>query len=344
MPNDDARRGIGIGEFDNGVTLADVGELVLVERISLLCRSGPGSSALGADEVVGIGDDAAVLSISSGQIVAAADMAVAGRHFRTDWSEPEDIGAKVAAANLADIAAMGAQPTSLLISLGLPAETTLMWVERLMQGVIDEAARAQARVIGGDVVRADAIVISGMALGDGQGRPPVRRAGAQPGDVVAVAGILGWSAAGLAVLTRGFRSPRALVDAHRRPQPPYRAGIDAARHGAHAMIDISDGLLLDLSRVAHASEVIVNVDSALIAIAEPLAAAASAYNLDPLYWVLGGGEDHALVAFFAADQELPVDFTAIGTVSQLHDAGTGQLSVTVDGRPPQVESGFTHFS
>jgi thiamine-monophosphate kinase len=194
-----------------------------------------------------------------------------------------------------------------------------------------------ATVVGGDVVRSDQVVVAVTALGDLEGRAPVTRSGARPGDVLAVAGRLGWSAAGLAVLGRGFRSPRVLVEAHKVPSPPYGAGRAAATAGATAMCDVSDGLLQDAGHVASASGVVLEIDTSTLEVGQPLADAAAAFNADPLEWVLRGGEDHALLATFPADSALPEGFTAIGRVS------AGPAAVLVDGSPATGPGGHDHF-
>jgi thiamine-monophosphate kinase len=164
----------------------------------------------------------------------------------------------------------------------------------------------------------------------------VLRSGARPGDVVALAGRQGWAAGGLTVLARGFRSPRKLVDAYRRPEPPYAAGAQARAAGATAMIDISDGLLADVGHLAAASGVAVDVDAGAFELAEPLQAVGAALGVDPLQFVLGGGDDHALVATFPADRSLPDGWMRIGSVSE----GEG---VTVDGAGYEGPTGHTHF-
>jgi thiamine-monophosphate kinase len=177
--------------------------------------------------------------------------------------------------------------------------------------------------VGGDLVAAASdsasVVISVTALGDLYGRPAVLRSGARPGDVVALAGRLGWSACGLAVLRRGFSSPIAAVAAHRRPAPPYAAGPAAADAGARAMCDVSDGLLADLGHIATDSGVIIDLDRPALANAclDPagtLQQVASALGADPMSWVLTGGEDHALVATFPPRVALPEGWTAVGAV------------------------------
>ncbi len=324
-------------------TVADIGEIALVERVVEAC-GGPTAAGPHVAEtlpIVGAGDDAAVIPAPDARVVVTTDMAVEGRHFRTDWSDPEDIGHRVAAANLADVAAMGARPTGLVVALALPGSTSVAWVRSLMSGIVEEAASVGSRVIGGDITAGDSIVISISALGDLAGREPVLRSGVEEGDVIAVAGRLGWAAAGLAVLGRGFRSPRALVDAYRRPAPPYAAARAAAEAGAHALMDISDGLLIDAQRMARASGVGISLDSAVLPVPEPLAAAASAYNLDPLQWILGGGDDHAFLAAFPPVSSLPEDFLVIGTAIPAEDSAQGV--VLVDGRLPEVPAGFEHF-
>src|SRR3954466_2140775 len=238
-----------------------VGEFGVIARV--LSRAG---TARVAD--VGPGDYAAVLPAPDGRVVATTDVLVEGRHFRRNWSSAEDIGHKAAAANLADVAAMGAVPTALLVGLACPADTPTSWLEGVAEGIAAECAPTGAAVVGGDTVASApdsaAVVLSVTALGDLGGRAPVLRSGACPGDVVALAGRLGWSACGLAVLRRGFTSPIAAVAAHRRPSPPYAAGPAAAEAGASAMCDVRDVLLAALGQLAADSGVVVDLDRAAL--------------------------------------------------------------------------------
>lgn len=312
-------------------TVADIGEFGLIERISALVPPA-------ADGVVGIGDDAAVLDIP-GKLVASVDAVVEGRHFKREWTSGEDVGHRAAAAAMADLAAMGGQCKALMVALTLPSETEVSWVESLMTGIVDEAAELDAEVVGGDVTRGDTIVVSLSALGTVS--DVVRRSGAQPGDIVALAGRQGWAAAGLTVLSRGFRSPRALVQAYQRPHPPYDSGPAAARGGATAMIDVSDGLLADVSHLAKASGVLADLESELIPVADQLQETSSAFNVDPLTWVLAGGDDHSLVATFPAGSQLPQMFTMIGRITAVGANGPG---VAVDGRHWSGQGGgHDHF-
>lgn len=314
-------------------TISDLGEFGLIQRLT----SGAGA----ANQVIlGPGDDTAIVAAPDGKVVITTDLMVEGRHFRTDWSTPIDVGRKAAAASLADVAAMGAVPTALVVGLAAPGDLSVAWAVACTAGLTQEAALVGAVIVGGDVVAAEMITLAVTAIGDLQGRDPVLRSGAQVGDQVAIAGRLGWAAAGLAVLTRGFRSPKVLVDAHRFPEPPYAGGPAAAKGKATSMIDVSDGLVADARHLAIASDVVIEIDTSAWVIAEPLQAAASAYNVDPREWMLTGGDDHALLATFPAKAKLPKPFYAIGVVTAPGPAGAG---VAVDGVWRAEPGGHEHY-
>lgn len=326
-----------------------VGEFGVIARV--LARAGTAAAA-----IVGPGDDAAVLRAPDGRVVATTDVLVESRHFRRDWSSPEDIGHKAAAANLADIAAMGAVPTALLVGLACPPDTATTWLEGVATGMAQECWPLGAAVVGGDVVAAaadsEAVVLSITALGDLQGRAPVLRSGARPGDVVALAGRLGWAACGLAVLRRGFTSPRAAADAHRRPEPPYAAGPAAADAGATAMCDVSDGLLADAGHIAEESGVVLDLDRpALVrACLEPpgvLQQVGAALDVDPMAWVLTGGEDHALLATFPPEVDPPAGWTLVGEVRECREDPEvlvgGESSAAVIRAVGAERAGHVHF-
>ncbi len=316
-----------------GPTLADVGEFGLIEMVR--------TSADAPHVLIGPGDDAALVRASPQGMLASLDVAVEGRHFRRDWSSAGDVGRKVAAANLADIAAMGGTAHSLLVGFSAPGDLPVSWAVELIEGVATEAASVGAVVVGGDVTAADSIVVSVSVLGN-PGEQVVRRNGARPGDVVALAGRLGWAGAGFAVLTRGFRSPRAVVEAHRRPQPPYAAGPRAAAAGAHAMVDVSDGLLADLGHVARASAVRLDLRSDALEVPEPLQAVGAALGVDPLVFVLTGGDDHALAACFAPGS-VPDGWQVIGLAHPPTDETDDAPAVTVDGETWPGTPGHVHF-
>ncbi|GAA1125668.1 thiamine-phosphate kinase [Microbacterium natoriense] len=278
---------------------------------AILARTAPASHT-----IIGPGDDAAVIAAPSGTVVATTDTLVHGPDFRLAWSSGYDLGWKSAAVNLADVAAMGARPTALLVALAVPRDLRLSFVESLADGFRDACAALApgCSVVGGDLTVSDVLTVAVTALGDLEGRVAVTRAGARPGDVVAVAGELGAAARGLAVLFGRFRDgetpvpvdptqlaegERAALDAQLRPSPPIGLGPFAAVAGATAMMDISDGLALDARRLAAASGVTIALDGARLG-ADPTRA-------------LAGGEDHALLATFPADS-VPAGFRAIGVV------------------------------
>lgn len=290
----------------------------MIERITADLQ--PAESTL-----IGPGDDAAVIAAPDGRVVASTDVLVENRHFRRDWSTATDVGHKAAARGMSDIAAMGAVPTALLVAFAAPGELDVRWAADLAAGLREECGEVGAAVVGGDVSAADAITITVTALGDLQGRAPVRLGGARPGDLVALAGRCGWAAAGFAVLGRGFRSPVQVVDAHRRPRPPYQQGPAAAQLGATAMTDVSDGLVADLGHIADASGVRVELRAESIEIPAKLREVGAALNVDPLVWALTGGDDYPLVATFPAGTVLPEQWQIVGAVAE----GQG---VRVDGR------------
>jgi thiamine-monophosphate kinase len=310
-------------------TLGATGEFAAIGEITR-------NLTMPAGTEVGPGDDAAVIAAPDGRVVISTDMLVDGVHFRTDWASGEQIGRRAALAAMADICAMGALPTSLVVALAAPADTPTALVTAIGTGIAAAAAELGAGLVGGDLTRADRLTLAVTVLGDLRGAPPVLRSGARPGDVVALAGRVGWAAAGLAVLSRGFRSPRVVVGAYQVPEPPLAAGPIAAAAGATAMIDASDGLLADLGHIADDSAVSIDVRSAALEVPGRLAEVGSALGKDPMGWLLTGGDDHALVATFPAGTDLPSPWRPIGAVAE-------GLGVTVDGAVYEADPGWDHF-
>jgi len=309
------------------ISVSQEGEFSLIARIAARLTEGPGV-------LLGAGDDAAVVAAPDGRVVASTDLLVEGRHFRRDWSSAYDVGRRAAAANLADIVAMGAQPTSLLVGLAVPGDLPIEWVESLADGLRDEAALVGASIIGGDLSGSEAVTVAVTALGDLRGRAPVTRSGAQPGDAIVLIGRPGRAAAGLALLTAGRRD-HLLVAAHRRPDVRYAEALALAERGATAMIDVSDGLVADLGHVAAASGVRIELIGAAIPVDEDVAAVAEELGVDVFDWLAGGGDDHCFAASIAA--EATSELTVIGTVV----VGEGSV-VVVDREAPKL-SGHEHF-
>lgn len=302
------------------LTVTEAGEAEVLRRI--VARLGEAERAM-----LGPGDDCAVLRFS-GDAVVTTDTMIEGPDFRLAWHSGFELGWKLAATNLSDVAAMGAAPTALTVAFACPGETPVALLEEIARG-LDAACRELAPgcgVIGGDLARAPALTASVTALGELDGYPPVLRSGARAGDAVAYAGQLGLAGLGLSLLfaesadpdgvahadgLTGIRTrhPAALA-AQLAPEPPIHLGMRAARAGATAMLDVSDGLTLDAARIGRASSVLLDLD--------PLAlhAAFGEQNGEsvPLDAMLYGGEDHGLLATFPADAALPEGFSRIGTV------------------------------
>nr|WP_203236792.1 thiamine-phosphate kinase [Nocardia panacis] len=208
--------------------MGGLGEFALIRRINSNRVQSPAVR-------LGPGDDAAVVAAPDGRFAVTTDMLVQERHFRLDWSSPYQIGRKAIAQNAADVVAMGAVPTAFVVALGLPAEMPVSFVDGLADGMWDEAESVGASIAGGDLVRSPLVVVSVTAFGDLRGRPALTRSGARAGDTVAVAGRLGWSAAGYAVLSRGLVERDVFTDVlafHRAPRPPYSAVLDLLSGGA----------------------------------------------------------------------------------------------------------------
>ena len=303
---------------DPAALVGDLSEGELISRfVPLLPR--------GRATLVPTGDDAAVVAAPDGRFVVSTDVLVEGHHFRQGWGTARDVGARAAAQNLADVVAMGAVPTSMVVGLVLPATTPVAWVLDLARGLADECGPLGVGVDGGDLSAGERLVVAVTVHGDLQGRTPVLRSGARPGHVLAHAGGIGRAAAGLAVLTareRGEVLDDAAVDAvvgsFLRPAPPYAAGPQAADAGASALMDVSDGLLRDAGRMARASGVELRLDPIAESLVEDLAglaAPAQALGSDPAAWLLGGGEDHGLLATFPPGRPLPAGFRRIGAAS-----------------------------
>lgn len=294
-----------------------------------------------AAALVGPGDDAAVLAAPDGRFVVTTDLMIEGPDFRPAWSSPHDLGWKAAASNLADVAAMGARPTALVVAIAAPAGSPVSLLEGIADGLRDacESLAPGCGIVGGDLSVSATFTIAVTAFGDLEGREPVLRSGARPGDAVAVSGALGAAAAGLRVLfTRavdGHGEPdagladelRELTAAQLAPTPPIADGRAAALAGATAMIDVSDGLAIDADRVARASGVAIDFDRSALG-GEPELA-------------LGGGEDHSLLATFPPTVELPGGFRRVGTVIEA-EPGDGS-AILLDGVPHPV-TGWDPFA
>lgn len=263
-------------------------------------------------QLLGPGDDAAIVAAPDARVVVTTDTMIHGPDFRLAWSTPRELGWKAAATNLSDVAAMGAVPTALVVALAAPAETRVDFLEAFADGVREACAALApgSGVVGGDLSVSPVLTIAVTALGDLESRAPVLRSGARPGDVVALSGSLGLAGEGLRLLfERGtvdsvpdaaaaavLRAEHPVpIAAQLAPTPPIADGRAAALAGATAMLDLSDGLAIDARRLAAASGVALDLDIGDRA-------------------QLLGGEDHSLLATFPPGVVLPGGFRPIGRV------------------------------
>jgi thiamine-monophosphate kinase len=316
-------------------TVADIGEFGLIQKVTAATTTADPAGGV----LVGPGDDAAVLDLS-GPLLTSIDVLVENVHFRRSWSEPDQVARKAIAANVADIEAMGGRAVAVTVGFSAPGDLPASWVDGFAAGLHAEAELAGVQLVGGDVTSARDVTVAVSVLGVLDGRAPVLRSGAGPDQVVAICGRVGWAAAGLLVLSRGFRSPRAVVEAYRVPQVPYGQGAVAATAGATALIDVSDGLVADLGHVAAASGVSVALARATLELPEPLQAVGAATGKDPYELLLAGGEDHALAGCFPDAAHVPAGWVVVGTTQ----AAEGTPEVLVDGVPWEGAGGWDHFA
>jgi thiamine-monophosphate kinase len=326
----------------------------LIAAISrLLSGSQPGV-------VVGVGDDAAVLEPGRGQQVLTTDLLIEGVHFERASISPRDLGAKAVTVNVSDVAAMGGSPRAAVAGIGLAPDVEAAWVMELYGGMRDACAEYALSLVGGDTNRADLVVVSVTVIGQVSPGRAVTRSGARIGDAIVVTGALGAAAGGLALsraqpatMTAALSSPwgRALLDALARPVARVGEGQTLAQSGAHAMMDLSDGLGKDLSRLCLASGVGARIELAAVPVAEPLRAGAASLGVDALELALGGGEDYELVATLdppdaeaarrVLDERFGVTLTTVGTIIE----GEGLVAVGDDGREtPLGSKGWDHFA
>ncbi|GAA2563938.1 thiamine-monophosphate kinase [Neomicrococcus aestuarii] len=337
-------------EYDDAARfpLDSSGEERLIGRLLSRYRSAPA--------LLGPGDDAAMIAAPDGRFVISVDTLVEDQDFRVEWpsgvrTSGYDVGWKSAAQNLSDINAMGAIATAAVISLSLPRDTPLEWVEGVALGfsaALEQLGAGRCSIAGGDVGRSGEISITAAVTGHLSGAEPRVRSGARPHHVIAVCGHLGAAGAGLALLDQPAASgvserpwssdEQRCVDLQLRPEPPLREGPVAVARRASSMMDISDGLLRDAGRIARASGVVMAIDSSALTFdLDMLRDAGERLETNPLNWTLTGGEGHALLATYASLEDVPSGWHAIGEVR------AGQPQVLVDNQEPSA-LGFDHFS
>jgi thiamine-monophosphate kinase len=330
------------------MSVGRIGEFGLIDRI--LKQTGAGDASV----LLGAGDDTAALRVSTGAtLLATCDSMVEGRHFLRDRSSAAQIGRRLAAVNLSDIAAMGGQPRWALSSFVLPSATEIGFVEEVARGLSAELQRFGACVVGGNLTAGEQLVLDLTLLGEAADGTIAGRAGARVGDALLVTGDLGAAAAGRAALDASLSGDAAAEAIARQltPQPRVAAGQTIATGGAHAMIDISDGLAQDLEHLCDASSVGAVLETALLPISAATRAVAAALQCDPLTWALGGGEDYELLCSVVAESAAAlidrveratgVPFSRIGTVT---DRANGLQLRGANGHTRRLDiPGWQHF-
>ena len=308
---------------------------------------------------VGPGDDAALVDFDSALEILTADLLVEGVHFTLETTSARDLGYKSLTVNVSDVAAMGGRPRYGLVSLGIPERIDMPWVIELYGGLRDAAGRYGMAVVGGDLSRADELVISVAVTGEVAKNRAVTRSGARPGDRVVVTGSLGAAAAGLRLAEAnradrgnalGTEAGRSLLDAFARPVARVDEGESLAAAGATAMMDLSDGLAKDLDRLCRESEVGARIELSAVPVADGLKEVADVLAVDPLELALEGGEDYELLATLGPEaleraaartvQRFGTPLTEIGEIVE----GSGVTAVDVDRTERPLEpKGWDHF-
>lgn len=275
---------------------------------------------------IGIGDDGAVVTTSD-KTVITTDIAIEGTHFSTQWSSAFEIGRKVAAANLADVFAMGGLPRYLVVAVTLTGDESMEWIEELAEGIAHEAASCGAYVVGGDLAKGPCKVIAITAIG--QTKRSITRSGAQVGDSIYISSLPGWSAAGLEIIDKELDGDLVAhaISEFCAPTVDYASAIDFSHAKAHSLCDISDALIIQAEQMAGASSVAFSIDQELISMHpefDSLNELAESIGVDVWQWIFGGGEDHV---FLATGKDL--DGYKIGTVVK----GQGVLGVDMKKAP-----------
>lgn len=302
--------------------------------------------------LVGPGDDAAVVRVDAGSLVATTDLLVEGVDFLAG-TPPEKIGRRALAVNLSDLAAMGARPEFFLLSIGFPPEKGEEFPLGVARGALALASRWGATLAGGDLSSSSAVVIS-VALWGRPERLPLLRSGGRPGDLLYLSGFPGRAAAGLRLASRNSNAAiapdpeRDLLDAYEDPEPRVALGLELSRRGlATSAIDVSDGLGIDAGRLARASGVRAVIEEARLPLSPSLAAAAKALGTDPLLWMLEGGDDYELLFAARPDDASAVEGLASAAVPVTRigrlEEGAGAVAMGARGERDISASGWDHF-
>ena len=277
--------------------------------------------------LIGIGDDGAVVTGSKQQVLTT-DIAVEGIHFKSEWSSPYEIGARVAKANIADVLSMNGRCEYLLVAASLTGEETLEWIAELARGIAEAASEAGAIVVGGDISSSPSLQITITAIG--QTERPITRGGAQVGDFIFLSSLTGWAAAGLHILSNNLNthSKAAVKALSEYKNPTLDLTLDFST--AHAMADVSDSIFAQGSQIADASRVALVIDTSRIMASDEfmsLQTLAQELNCDPWQWILGGGEDHVLIATGSHLPGIQIGEVVAGSGLSLQGQAAGEIKM-----------------
>ena len=293
-----------------------------------------------------LGDDCALLRIGNSTLAFSTDLSLEDVHFRRSWLSAQEIGWRATAAALSDLAAEGATPIGVLASIGMPARDSGEPLQQLMDGVGEAATSVGAQVLGGDLAQAESWIVNLTVIGSAE--RPVQRSGGMPGDNVWVTGVLGGARAALERWVAGAEPDRAARQSFAHPTPRIAAGRGLAERGAHAMIDLSDGLAGDAGHLAAASVCAIAIDLGTLPIHSSVTEAAHRAGIPPEHYAALGGEDYELLVAMPPEfgereaQSLGIEcgvaLTRIGTLA------AGQGASFWSGGTLVELTGFSHFA
>ncbi len=329
------------------VELRKIGEFGLLRRVREWMKASDPSL------IQGMGDDVAVFETGGKALLATTDILIEDVHFERAWIDPYHLGKKALAVNLSDIAAMGGTPRYFLLSLGLPKNLSLAFISRFYKGLREMARPFGVDLIGGDTSLSSKIIVNICLLGEGEKRSLIYRKGARVGDDLYVTGTLGGSALGLKILQRkrtGAR-PRGLIEKHLSPRPRVEVGQAIGKKKlATAMIDVSDGLLIDVSHLLEESGKGARIWEDRLPLSRLYRKYVSSYAGDPYLFALSGGEDYELL--FTAPPGLRERIAGLGRIWKVPVTRIGEITSSQSGfriiRKNGTEyfpskTGFDHF-
>jgi len=322
-------------------TIKDLGEFKSIEKIT--------RDFIYRPELVkvGIGDDGAVVHTRPEMDeIISTDTMVEGVHFTHQTMSAFDVGFKLCASNVSDIAAMGGQPTGLVVSVTVPSDLPAEWLENCYEGIRAACKYYRMNLLGGDMTGSPhGIVLTGTVIGEVPLNTAVTRRQAQVGDVVCVTGTVGDAGAGLEAIYRKWESlfPH-IVQKHQRPLPSPNLAMKIRECGASSMNDISDGLSSELYEIAQASQVNMSIVGEQIPLSQETIELSEKVGVSPIHYALVGGEDYELVFTIKEAKLSLLTQEPIHVIGRVESAGEGVVSLTYQGEKKVLEAkGFCHF-